>query len=120
MLQFIYLSNGVFTMADVDECEERSSGCKHICTNSPGNFTCSCHSGYELNNDTKTCNQSMLLNSNNSNRTFIAAKSSGTGAQRLNKPVFKHDAMNRDIQKASSGQGGTSVDLCWKYNFDKI
>ena len=44
-------------MTDVDECEERSSGCEHVCTNDIGNFTCSCYGGYELNSDNKTCDQ---------------------------------------------------------------
>ncbi|KAI0209335.1 hypothetical protein LSAT2_005978 [Lamellibrachia satsuma] len=40
---------------DVDECEERSSGCEHVCSNAIGNFTCNCHGGYDLNSDNKTC-----------------------------------------------------------------
>ncbi|KAI0230808.1 hypothetical protein LSAT2_018833 [Lamellibrachia satsuma] len=43
--------------ADVDECEERSSGCEQVCTNDIGNFTCSCYGGYQLNSDNKTCDQ---------------------------------------------------------------
>ncbi|KAK7080014.1 Signal peptide, CUB [Halocaridina rubra] len=35
------------TCTDVDECRLRNGGCVHICTNSPGNYTCSCHPGFE-------------------------------------------------------------------------
>ncbi|KAK8734860.1 hypothetical protein OTU49_005696 [Cherax quadricarinatus] len=31
---------------DVDECRLRNGGCVHLCTNSPGNYTCSCHLGF--------------------------------------------------------------------------
>nr|XP_045607843.1 signal peptide, CUB and EGF-like domain-containing protein 1 [Procambarus clarkii] len=31
---------------DVDECRLRNGGCVHLCTNSPGNYTCSCHPGF--------------------------------------------------------------------------
>ena len=39
-----------YTNADIDECSTNNGGCEHICTNSQGNFTCSCFPGYELDN----------------------------------------------------------------------
>ncbi|KAJ6730515.1 WALL-ASSOCIATED RECEPTOR KINASE-LIKE 21 [Salix viminalis] len=40
-----YLSGGCL---DIDECTDAtvSHNCTHICTNSPGNYTCSCPKGY--------------------------------------------------------------------------
>ncbi|XP_037787619.1 signal peptide, CUB and EGF-like domain-containing protein 1 [Penaeus monodon] len=32
--------------ADVDECRLRNGGCVHVCANSPGNYSCSCHGGF--------------------------------------------------------------------------
>lgn len=29
--------------------------CDHVCINSPGGYSCACHSGYELDSDKKTC-----------------------------------------------------------------
>ena len=37
---------------------ERSADCQQICTNTPGNFVCSCMPGYELNSDNTTCTDS--------------------------------------------------------------
>lgn len=31
---------------DVDECRVRNGDCVHVCTNSPGNYTCSCYPGF--------------------------------------------------------------------------
>jgi len=35
-----------FCLLDINECDESSSDCDQICTNTPGAFTCSCHPGY--------------------------------------------------------------------------
>uniref|UniRef100_A0A2C9KEN1 EGF-like domain-containing protein n=1 Tax=Biomphalaria glabrata TaxID=6526 RepID=A0A2C9KEN1_BIOGL len=41
---------------DINECEERSSNCQHKCTNTEGNYTCTCYTGYTLDPDGYTCN----------------------------------------------------------------
>ena len=41
---------------DIDECLEGSSDCQQVCINTAGNYSCSCRSGYELDdNDGKSC-----------------------------------------------------------------
>lgn len=40
---------------DIDECSVLNGNCHHICSNEEGTFTCSCHPGYELLNDNRTC-----------------------------------------------------------------
>ena len=40
-------------LAEIDECT--SSPCGHICTNTAGSFVCSCHNGYELNSNGRSC-----------------------------------------------------------------
>uniref|UniRef100_A0A6P4E658 Signal peptide, CUB and EGF-like domain-containing protein 2 n=1 Tax=Drosophila rhopaloa TaxID=1041015 RepID=A0A6P4E658_DRORH len=41
---------------DIDECEESNGGCSQLCNNLPGEFVCSCKSGYEIDeSDGKTC-----------------------------------------------------------------
>ena len=42
-------------VADIDECDEGTSGCEQQCTNAKGSFGCSCFDGYKLNTDNKTC-----------------------------------------------------------------
>ena len=42
-------------VSDLDECTLGVSGCAHLCTNTPGSFTCSCRSGYQINSDLLTC-----------------------------------------------------------------
>ncbi|XP_056879394.1 matrilin-4 [Takifugu flavidus] len=39
----------------VDLCAEGNHGCEQICSSSPGSFTCSCISGFQLNQDQKSC-----------------------------------------------------------------
>ena len=46
----------LFLTSDIDECAKGKGGCEHNCENSGGNFTCTCNSGYELNNDGFACN----------------------------------------------------------------
>ena len=41
--------------SDDDECATVSGGCDHVCSNTNGSFTCSCHPGYFLDSDGKTC-----------------------------------------------------------------
>ncbi|XP_063880102.1 signal peptide, CUB and EGF-like domain-containing protein 1 isoform X2 [Scylla paramamosain] len=31
---------------DLDECQVHNGGCVHVCTNTPGNYTCSCYPGF--------------------------------------------------------------------------
>ena len=36
----------VTILIDINECDEHSSGCNQICTNTIGGFTCSCYNGF--------------------------------------------------------------------------
>ena len=40
---------------DVDECVGGSHNCSHICENTQGSYTCSCHSGYQITSDGLNC-----------------------------------------------------------------
>lgn len=40
---------------ELDECELKDHGCEHECINTLGGYQCSCHIGYELHSDKKTC-----------------------------------------------------------------
>ncbi|ESO00275.1 hypothetical protein HELRODRAFT_192637 [Helobdella robusta] len=53
------LSDDFKTCQDIDECASSSSNtCAHLCANTPGSYTCSCHPGYILDNvDNATCIQ---------------------------------------------------------------
>jgi len=50
----------VFCCADINECLLGTHNCEQLCSNTPGSFTCSCRSGYILNNDGQTCRVSEL------------------------------------------------------------
>jgi len=55
------MSNVGMVVADIDECEEQTSGCEQNCTNSVGSFQCSCNDGYTLDTDKASCNFSTSL-----------------------------------------------------------
>ena len=40
---------------DIDECATANRGCEHSCTNTIGNFTCSCDTGYQLDENGLNC-----------------------------------------------------------------
>ncbi len=42
-------------LLDVNECIIDNGGCEQSCTNSEGNFNCSCNSGYELDSNGFNC-----------------------------------------------------------------
>lgn len=50
---FIYYYFGT----DIDECLEKTSGCKQICNNTHGSFKCQCFKGFSLNSDNTTCSR---------------------------------------------------------------
>lgn len=50
-----------FATADIDECTIENGGCETFCTNSEGSYECSCHSGYALMPDLRTCTGKKLL-----------------------------------------------------------
>ena len=47
------LTNNIHT--DVNECLTNNGGCAHTCTNDIGSYTCSCRTGYVLDNDNHHC-----------------------------------------------------------------
>ncbi|XP_071100051.1 signal peptide, CUB and EGF-like domain-containing protein 1 isoform X2 [Haliotis cracherodii] len=49
-----FYGNGKICVDD-DECEFENGGCVHSCQNSPGNYSCSCLSGFELDKDGHDC-----------------------------------------------------------------
>ncbi|KAK2181215.1 hypothetical protein NP493_406g02023 [Ridgeia piscesae] len=48
------------TCNDINECNEKSSGCQQKCANTIGSFTCSCSDGYTLEADGVNCKQGQL------------------------------------------------------------
>ena len=40
---------------DIDECELDNGKCDHNCTNTNGSYYCSCHPGYDLQDDQHNC-----------------------------------------------------------------
>ncbi|XP_058865103.1 epidermal growth factor-like protein 8 [Acipenser ruthenus] len=46
---------GNYCQTDVNECLSPLRSCAQICVNTPGSFVCSCHHGYHLRPDGKSC-----------------------------------------------------------------
>ena len=49
------LINSLTFHSDIDECVQRLAGCDHYCTNTVGNYFCTCMDGYVLGSDNHTC-----------------------------------------------------------------
>ncbi|XP_025031696.1 matrilin-4 isoform X2 [Python bivittatus] len=49
----------------LDACANERHGCEHQCVSSRGTFTCRCQTGYELNQDKKTCSMINFCNFSN-------------------------------------------------------
>ena len=53
----------LIVIIDFDECLNGGlNGCKQLCINTPGSFTCDCNKGYRLNIDQRTCDGRVLAN----------------------------------------------------------
>lgn len=48
---------------DIDECRQDNGGCLQVCNNILGSYNCTCHHGYYLEGDEKTCNGKTELKS---------------------------------------------------------
>ena len=44
-----------FSLTDNNECLVNNGDCEHTCTNSEGNFSCSCNTGYSLDDNERNC-----------------------------------------------------------------
>ena len=60
-IECIYTIHDVYHDLDINECQQGTSGCSQICTNTPGSYKCSCYAGYHLSNDSHTCIGQTLL-----------------------------------------------------------
>lgn len=49
-------------IADIDECKDKKGGCTHNCTNTEGEYECSCIEGFELEEDGHGCSGKGSLN----------------------------------------------------------
>ena len=45
----------LYCTSDIHECDDGTNGCEHNCTNNEGSFTCSCMSGFRLDENGKNC-----------------------------------------------------------------
>ena len=51
----IFLFDCHFTRTDINECLTGYHECQHVCKNTNGSFACTCHDGFILGMDAKTC-----------------------------------------------------------------
>jgi hypothetical protein len=42
--------------SDINECNENTDACDHLCSNTVGSYTCNCRTGYRLASNGLTCN----------------------------------------------------------------
>ena len=58
-----------FDTIDIDECSNNQHDCNHICGNIVGSFNCSCHNGFILQPDGRTCEGNKYVHSLNTNKS---------------------------------------------------
>ena len=51
----IFVCLRICVHTDIDECELDNGRCDHNCTNTNGSYHCSCHHGYDLQDDQHSC-----------------------------------------------------------------
>ena len=45
----------MYIFVDIDECTDNSDKCDQLCSNTIGSYECLCLSGYELNDNSYSC-----------------------------------------------------------------
>ena len=55
VILYVILLSTLILLADIDECSEGISGCSHLCINTVGSYSCSCHNGYQYGSDNHSC-----------------------------------------------------------------
>ena len=46
---------------DKNECDDDNHACDHLCTNKEGSYSCTCYTGYTLNEDGLHCESKSTL-----------------------------------------------------------
>lgn len=59
-----------FVAADIDECAEGTDLCDHDCSNTNGSYTCSCQTGYIIDEDGYDCDGTIYIKSTYSSGTI--------------------------------------------------
>ncbi len=62
---FTLIDVPILFFTDVNECLIGNGGCEHNCTNTAGNFSCSCDIGYSLDNNLLNCSDVDECNTDN-------------------------------------------------------
>ena len=61
----------VSVCVDIEECSESNGGCQQLCTELEGGFQCSCHDGFVLTYDNRTCSGNHSISACNHNNFLI-------------------------------------------------
>ncbi len=54
---YIYIN----VSSDINECLTDNGDCEHTCTNTEGNFSCSCNIGYDLDSNRFNCSGEICM-----------------------------------------------------------
>lgn len=85
-----------FLQLDINECATENGGCSQTCTNTPGNFTCSCTEGFALDTDGVTCLANTCDNTITTDAAYNTAQCNG-----------KKNGETCDVSCAGEGNVGT-------------
>ena len=90
---------GINGCYDLNECNTSNGGCDHICTNTPGNFQCSCDEGYYLLEDQVSCEEINPCDTDNG------------GCHEEATCIFKKSEMSCECGEGFEGDGFSCEDI---------
>ena len=57
----MYTCHFSYICKDIDECISNNGNCEQLCNNFNGSYSCSCNSGYQLDQNQRNCTGIVLI-----------------------------------------------------------
>ena len=105
-----------FSSSAINQCQDGSHNCDQVCINNGQSFTCSCNSGYTLDQNGRTCNGVLLWCSYGIARSIIytcllVAEELGRLVAHLSSVLFIFPADINECASSNGGCGGTCTNV---------
>ena len=61
MYKYVAISNAIFHIIEINECQVDNGHCYHRCINTAGSYYCECKAGYQLQPDKHRCTGNIYI-----------------------------------------------------------